>query len=61
MQKGNDLCVYNQVSFLMILHEFLLRVTNNFLVVVTFCANHIHVYDDQVVYFIKCDKFIISD
>lgn len=45
----------------MILHEFLLIVTNTFLVAVTSYAGHIHAYDDQVVYCIECGKFGILD
>lgn len=55
MQNDKKLCVSDrQLHFLMILREFLLIVTNTFVVAVTSYAGRIHVYDDQVVYCIKC-------
>lgn len=53
--------VIKKETFFVILREFLLILTNIFLVAMTSFAGHIRIYDDQVIGSIYCEKFSTSD
>lgn len=53
--------VIEKETFFLILHEFLLILTDILLAAMTSFAGRIHVYDGQVICSIKCEKFSTSD